>query len=131
MQYISFTACMCSIVSIKLYTLFLPYASNWRAANFNLLLFRCIASLHVHVIYTFKSCIDIDGSCMLLNLYSRKGWVQSGIVRTSSFQLINCVHQNCDSCSSYKLQCEHSVKVTLLILKLVPVILLLEDLLVI
>ena len=35
---------------------------------------------HVHVIFIFKetkSCTDIDGSCMLMNLQSRREGVQS------------------------------------------------------
>ena len=40
----------------------------------------CFASLHAHVILIIretKSCIDIDGSCMLMNLQSRREGVQN------------------------------------------------------
>ena len=66
---------------------------------------RVCMHMVILIIRETKSCIDIDGSCMLINLQSRREGVQNDrmISVVPQYAYLKCVHQNCDSCSSYKL----------------------------
>ena len=77
------------------------------ACGLTWLLCTLLASLNAHVIFIIKetkSCIDIDGSCMLMNLQLRREGLQNDkmISVVPQYAYLKCVHQNCDNCSSYK-----------------------------